>query len=160
MQDNIENLDTEQLAQKLRVAAQVCTHSLAVVLRNQPRHRFYPKPPSTSAAAASTLRAAPISSGHSPGEEPATQSPGQAESAAEKAPFKKGKWKGTSREVEGLLNRAGRQPVNDGPVASRAARAQGYQRMRAPQQARCATFPLSPHAALQAFWLHSPCFWP
>ncbi|KAK9836800.1 hypothetical protein WJX74_008409 [Apatococcus lobatus] len=148
----IESLGEEQLMHKLLVAAQVCTHSLAVRIRQQPRQQLYQHPPSTSqqpntsssaltpetnpSTAASASASASAATSASAGSRPAGPAITEAAAGAvpDKPPFKKGKWAG-GREVEGLINRGARQTVDDGPRVSGKDRAQGYRRMRTPSQA-------------------------
>ena len=147
MQTGIEDLSEAELIRKLQVAAQVCTFSVAQKLQKQPRQQFYPHPPSISQASGASLASQPlldaaatlISQSSAAVAAAAAASTTQAGEEAEKTPFRKGKWLG-GRQVEGMMNRGGKQPVNDGPAASREARARGYQRMRTPSQVRfCST---------------------
>lgn len=148
MQVRIEGLNEKELTQKLLVAAQVCTHSVAVNIHKQPRQQFYQHPPSTpqqpltspSQLSGGTIPDAAVSASRSASASIGPRSitgamvPDQPDEAVpEKAPFKKGRWAG-GRQVEGLLNRGPRQTVDDGPSASGTDRAQGYRRMRAPSQ--------------------------
>ncbi len=151
MQSGIESLSEAELIQKLQVAAQVCTHSLAEKLWRQPRQQFFRHPPSASQLSGIPTKAPPVSesesdAAESPGQIPAaaqsrSSQPAGGEAAVEaaaeagKPPFNKGKWLGVS-QVERSLSKGGRQPVDDRPAASREARAQGYQRMRIPGQVR------------------------
>jgi len=147
MQAGIESLGEEQLMQKLQVAAQVCTHSLAVRIQQQPRQQLYQHPPSTSQQPITSSPALSLATNPSTPASASAATSAAAESRAsaaavtkqaagavpEKPPFKKGKWAG-GREVEGLISRGAHQTVDDGPRVSSKDRVQGYRRMRTPSQ--------------------------